>query len=64
VPLHHSVALDALVLNDAPVAVRLELCVLPSLLSPGLPQNYDPANRAMGTGQVFTTATFDDGLAI
>jgi hypothetical protein len=41
VALHHSAALEALVLDDAPIAVRLAV-----LLSPGLPQKHDPANLA------------------
>src|ERR1700722_17261298 len=38
---HHRAALEALVLDDAPIAVRLAV-----LLSPGLPQKHDPANLA------------------
>jgi hypothetical protein len=43
VALHHSAAREALVLDDAPVAVRLAI-----LLSPGLPQKHDPATLAKG----------------
>ena len=41
VALHHPAALQALVLDDAPIAVRLAI-----LLSPGLPQKHDPASLA------------------
>jgi hypothetical protein len=39
--LRHPAALQALVLDVAPIAVRLAI-----LLSPGLPQEHDPANLA------------------
>jgi hypothetical protein len=39
--LHHPAALQALVLDDAPIAVRLVV-----VLSPGLPQKHNPANLA------------------
>jgi hypothetical protein len=41
VALHHPPALEALVLDDTPIAVRLAV-----LLSPGLPQEHDPASLA------------------
>jgi hypothetical protein len=42
--LHHTATVETLVLDDAPVAVRLAV-----LLSPGLPQKHDIANLANGT---------------
>ena len=41
VELHHSAVLEALVLDDAPIAVRLTI-----LPSPDLPQKHDPATLA------------------
>jgi hypothetical protein len=41
VALHHPTALQALVLNDAPIGVRLAI-----LLSSGLAQEHDPASLA------------------
>ena len=68
VELHHAAAVEALVLDDAPVAVRLAI-----LLPQGLPQKHDVANLARQTRrwergrsslQPFSTVVHQDRCAI